>query len=80
MAYFVTQRLDESEALFREILAESPRSPEPRFFLGQVLARRGKLREALECFEQARREQPNLPMLAESLEAARLALEQTGGR
>lgn len=76
MAYFVTQRLEESEALFREILAESPRSPEPRFFLGQVLARRGDLHGALECFEEAQREQPNLPMLAESLAAARSALEQ----
>jgi choline-sulfatase len=80
MAYFVTQRLDESEAMFREILAESPRSPEPRFFLGQVLAQRGDLRGALECFEAAEREQPNLPMLAESIAAARRALESAGDR
>jgi arylsulfatase A-like enzyme/Tfp pilus assembly protein PilF len=80
MSYLVTQRLDEAEALFREILQVSPRSPEPRFFLGQVLAQRGKLAEALECFEAARREQPNLPMLQESIDAARRALGQDRAR
>jgi len=80
MSYLVQQRLDEAEAMFREILAQSPRSPEPRFFLGQVLAMRGDLAGALECFEQVQREQPNLPMLEESLAGARRALGQAPGK
>ncbi|HVS17055.1 MAG TPA: sulfatase-like hydrolase/transferase [Planctomycetota bacterium] len=80
MGYMAQQRLDEAEDALCRILELSPRKPEPRFFLGQVLARRGDFAGALECFEAVQRQQPDMPMLQESLEGSRRALQAQGGR
>ncbi len=40
-------RVDEADALFRELLAEHPNNPRVLLGLGQVLSRRGRWREAL---------------------------------
>lgn len=78
MNYLAAQRFDDAEAMFRDMLEQSPRSPEPRFYLGQVLAMRGDFEGALECFEEVQRLQPNMPMLGESLNGARRMLQERG--
>jgi tetratricopeptide (TPR) repeat protein len=45
--YLKLQRLDEADALFRDLLAERPNDPRALLGRGQILAQRGRWREAL---------------------------------
>jgi arylsulfatase A-like enzyme len=65
--YFSWGQLDKSQTYFEQILAESPRSAEPMFFLGQVSDRRGDRARALEWYRKAHELMPGIPGLEERL-------------
>ncbi len=71
--YLKLQRLDEAEALFRELLVERPDNPRALLGRGQILSRRGKWQEALVPLKTA----ADYPTARRS---ARIALAETYAR
>ena len=75
--YFSWGQFDKAQPYFEQILAESPRSPEPMFFMGQISDRRGEKAAALEWYRKAHELMPGIPGLEQRL--GQLEAEIGGG-
>jgi len=72
-AFQDTHRLDEAQAMLRQILQRDPQDAEALTNLGTVLRDAGRLAEAIDCFESARRIAPSLQAARDNLAHAYLA-------
>lgn len=66
---FSMERTDEAEAVFDDILHDTPKDPEVNFFKGKIQEKRGEYKQALEFYEKVEKLLPGMPGLGERMEA-----------
>lgn len=74
-AYAATDRLNEAQECFLEVLRLNPSDAETHNDLGIVFARQDRVDEAIRCFQEAVRLQPNLAAAVDNLRKARGLVE-----